>query len=486
MKTTMTRTLSPLTLALALVACHGPIPEGRYPCMMDRDCPPAWYCHAEGLCWSTPETTVDAGADAFVPTDATSASDTNAPDTGPTCGAETCNGADDDCDGLIDEGVMTVGPAVTATTTDGIPVAMVAESGGFGIMSSTASTPSDPIWVRIDQSGTPIVASPSLGSDVQIDAPWTVDVAEGAGQVLATTVDSTADRRYLFGFDPSSGTRIAGSTPFEIPLASGSSPTARAVFVAAAGGRATLFVGTTQGSVGAIYRYRLDVSSDPPRVIDSRQVVNDLQGGLDAWTAIATASAEYVAYRRNTTEMVLSAGPSGDTVGAFHVVGVIAPASHAGAMYVAMAIADPTATVSPTNPLGIAWTGRVTTGASGPATFVQVTDTTVLAATPPAAFPDSMGALGSFFILHAIALAPLGDAPGHWILVNQDSDAAHTSSALQVRELVDGAATVRRIAVPGGTSGARTDVAVVRSGASIRLVDHADGGGFVTRSIGCE
>src|SRR4249920_996131 len=77
-------------------------------------------------------------------------------DTGPHCGAEACNGTDDDCDGLIDEGVMTVGPAVTATTTHDLLIgALVPTTGGFGIVQVSPDTPPAVSWLPLDGTGAP-------------------------------------------------------------------------------------------------------------------------------------------------------------------------------------------------------------------------------------------------------------------------------------------------------------------------------------------
>lgn len=45
-----------LAFAVSLCAsCSGPPAEGRFPCTTPRDCPAAWYCRMDGLCWSTPD-----------------------------------------------------------------------------------------------------------------------------------------------------------------------------------------------------------------------------------------------------------------------------------------------------------------------------------------------------------------------------------------------------------------------------------------------
>jgi len=142
-----------LLVVVTLVGCHGSYPEGRYPCRDESvatDCPALWYCRSDNFCWITDDPDGGASADAG---DATI--DAPMRDTGPHCGAETCNGADDDCDGLIDEGVITVGPAVAALTAGGTAidgVLLTATPSGFGALGSGFNSPHID-WVSLDQGG---------------------------------------------------------------------------------------------------------------------------------------------------------------------------------------------------------------------------------------------------------------------------------------------------------------------------------------------
>ncbi|MFO0686987.1 MAG: hypothetical protein U0234_33290 [Sandaracinus sp.] len=71
-----------LIAASAMGGCARHYPEGVYPCAVDGDCPPHWFCRADALCRSTPER--DAGSDAPVAdahtVDAWTPSDTMPPD----------------------------------------------------------------------------------------------------------------------------------------------------------------------------------------------------------------------------------------------------------------------------------------------------------------------------------------------------------------------------------------------------------------------
>ena len=137
----MSRTLPFLALVLAATACHGPLPEGRYPCTIPADCPPNWFCRADNLCWMTQGDAgvdaaagdaaqvdaahvdaaqvdayaLDAGTDAWsvdvgMPIDAyvlDSPTDACAPT------AEVCDGHDNDCDGSVDEANPMLGCSIT-------------------------------------------------------------------------------------------------------------------------------------------------------------------------------------------------------------------------------------------------------------------------------------------------------------------------------------------------------------------------------------
>ncbi len=149
--------LTKLTFLLLLSACHGSPPEGVYPCHSAADCPSVWVCRDDGLCWIHP-----------LPPDAGTDSGTN-------CVAETCNGHDDDCDGLIDEGVLSVGPAVSADPTTGSPpnyfgALIVPTTTGFVVFGSSNNMATSGGWSTLDLSGTVTQRVPSATPSAFIDA----------------------------------------------------------------------------------------------------------------------------------------------------------------------------------------------------------------------------------------------------------------------------------------------------------------------------
>jgi hypothetical protein len=79
-------------LALLAASCYAPsFPEGA-PCSADDQCPQGQSCAPDGRCRSGGATDAPPGIDACVPV------------------TETCNGVNDDCDAIIDEGFATGDP----------------------------------------------------------------------------------------------------------------------------------------------------------------------------------------------------------------------------------------------------------------------------------------------------------------------------------------------------------------------------------------
>lgn len=94
-------------IGIVLVACSPPIPDGRFACGQDADCPTGWFCRSDQRCYATSDD-ADASLDASVldagPSDAGAVdagpSDSGIADAGSsdagTCGDGICSG-DEDC-----------------------------------------------------------------------------------------------------------------------------------------------------------------------------------------------------------------------------------------------------------------------------------------------------------------------------------------------------------------------------------------------------
>jgi hypothetical protein len=125
-------------LALAGIGgCSVQIPDGAYACRVDRDCPPAFSCFEQRCHRAAPDAgAAQADAQPLPPDDGLDAGQCSTGDCdgglaadggcdGGECDAsaavEQCNGADDDGDGLIDDGLVTLRPVATLPAL-GVPV----------------------------------------------------------------------------------------------------------------------------------------------------------------------------------------------------------------------------------------------------------------------------------------------------------------------------------------------------------------------------
>jgi hypothetical protein len=472
----------PLAAILFLAACHAPPPEGRYPCTTVADCPVDWFCRADRLCWSTAD---DAGVDASVPLDAATPDTTI--DTGPSCSAETCNGADDDCDGLIDEGVITVGPAVVAASSgDTYDARIVGLPSGFAVLAGAMSSLG---YGRVDASGAVTLAPSSLPASTAGTVTHAWSTASDGSRVLITGTDSAYTSASLFVVDSATG--ASALPPLAVPDRSGL--TALTTLVSdARGGHATVFVlhadlGGTTPSV--IRRLRVDLTGAAVSVSAATTAASDVGGVVLA--ALSTDDTDYFVYVNTSFDLVLAAGPAGDGTSGFHTVGAIAHVDETSDALrddgLVLALRDVHGTVSASNPLGVAWALKDASELH----FVEITNTTVLSAGSPVTVAGTNGPIRSFVPGHPLALVALPAAmtpsSGHWALITGDHDPAMSvSQQVQVREIVGNGDTVRLITVPGEAFAHRADIDVAQSSGVTRLVETGNGGGIVTRSIGCE
>ncbi|MFO0684197.1 MAG: hypothetical protein U0234_19245 [Sandaracinus sp.] len=407
-------------------------------------------------------------------------------DAGPTCGPETCNGTDDDCDGLIDEGVMTVGPAVVATTSAPlIPRFLVETANGFGVIYMTETDYA--VWARTDRDGAAVAGGqpPGLGANYVADAAsvgnltWALAISDFTGPSAAL---------HLLRFDNTTAAPALDDThTFELP---GRLPIA-ARFASLSATRASAYVVDGDPSFAGparIRRSRLDLARNPIWGLAASDVASDVDPQA-TFAVVATDRAEYVVYRRMDGRLALMAGPADDSSTAFHMLGLIGDASSPEADYISLAVRDTSAPVSDTNPLGVAWLGR-NQGESRRQTlaFAQVTDTTVLRVSMPTTFSDAYGGWGGFFTDRAVQLVALQDGAGHWLLVSEDTASASPpmGGVLQVRELIGGSTNIRTLTVPGEVLGPQGNIMVTRSGATLRVLESNTDAGAVTRAIGCE
>jgi hypothetical protein len=482
----MRRTLISLSALLALAGCRSGIDCGAYVYDEARQicvCPAGTVELPGGGCAAIDGGGTDSGGvDAGIADGG--ADDAPHVDTGPTCAAETCNGTDDDCDGLIDEGVLTVGPAVTALTDATLLGGEIVPLGdGFGILAHTATTPSSFTWVTTGLGGLPVGSGVGLGSDTSQPIAFRYRVAVDPPSVLTTFVGDTTFPIRLIGFDSETGARTTGTIPFVVPVSVGRTAAGFSALVDVGSGGATVYSQEHDASSPDqfIVRRRLDVSVDPPRVVHTSEIATTLLG---AWFVLTTNSAEFVFYREGD-DLAVAAGPTGPGTAPFRTLGTIAGADVATA-----AIRDPSQPVSRSNPIGLVMHAQQPVGSW----FYEITNTTILEASDLVHLDTSEGAPRDLRIPQTSAIIALPSTPdaemGHWLVATVDNDPAvdslTQSSAVQIREIVGAAVRQTLLVSPGESFAARTDIGFARSSGTVRLVEGGNTGGVVTRAVGCE
>jgi hypothetical protein len=425
-----------LTLALLFVAgCNRPPPEGVYPCTTAAECPVSWVCRADSRCWMH-----------ALPVDASVT-----PDGGPTCGAETCNGSDDDCDGRIDENLATVGPAVVAMPAAELTGGFITPLGGeLTVLGSSSGGHAQ--WTAIAADGTPSHASSTSTTltgftDALASGTYVAAGAAGTG-TAAVVIDATnASPRSTLVVDHAGTPGVVHVAEFD-------------------GRYATLYVNYL-GTPYAIWRARVDFQSDPAVMMGEAMMteVQDLP-----FAVLHTTAADYIAYRALGGDLELGAAPIADHTGSFRMLGTLL--SNDPGSDIAIAIRDATSSVSASNPIGIL------SSRSADVSFLRVTDTTVFAADPAMLLPGARGSSGSGAGSVLVALPSASTDASHWL-------AAIVNDRAQVFEIAGTAS--REVMVPDEMAGTeRTIVSFGRAGSVLRMAEAGNAGGVVTRAIGCE
>jgi hypothetical protein len=327
------------SLALTIGGCRSGIDCGVYVYDEARQvcvCPEGTVELPGGGCAASDGGAGDAGGDAGMVDVGTV--DAARDDGGPSCVAETCNGADDDCDGLTDEGVLTAGDAILAASDSALQGGrLVSLDSGFGVVAEPWAMPSNLSWIRLANDGVPSAAGVGLGSDVTRDGPLQLDVRRDGSMVLLAFLVNGGSPFRLIGFDALSAVRSVGATPVDIPVTSGRTGGLHVRIAAVSPGRATIYVLETDpvGDVSAIRRLRVDTTGATPFVIDSFDAGADVNPGA-GWEVLSTSSADYLVFQTMAGDLTVSVGPSGDAAGTFRVAGIVASGGAAAPFDVAL------------------------------------------------------------------------------------------------------------------------------------------------------
>lgn len=394
--------------------------------------------------------------------------------------AETCNGMDENCDRIVDEGLAVVGAPVTVTSTGShFSPHLVGTSTGFGVvyaatssgqatwqtMTSTGGTPSSPFPLGTDTTG--------LGND--FDAAF-----DGAHVVV---VGPSGSDYALFAFDPGTGGRTLPL--FVLPRGTLAAVTSvRIVRISAAS--ATVYGALRNGTTYQLRRWVLNTSGTVATVVDQDDVVTDLDPAR-AWAVVTTGVGELVVYRDAANDDVVFRTVSAmGTAGGASVVRASADAPATSG--IAIGLPDPSMGVSATNPLGVA-----IAGAPGQAIrYLQITSLGSPTGTASVLLPGSFGAgaPGLVTIRDLWVVAPPGvTRPGLFYVAALEYVSASdtTSYVLRAWEVREGTPLdPHALMVPSETAiGTLSDISIATNGTSARIAEPTSTGGIVTRQLGC-
>lgn len=455
------------TLAAFALGCTRHWPEGVYPCSQDRDCPPAWLCHSDSLCYSRPEP--DSGSsdtgpppDAAVVDGGTTPLDAWARDA-PICvpTLEVCNGVDDDCDTAIDEDLAVVGSPVSFST-DGYGPHLVGVRAGFVAM--WISGDPNERWRNLDASGIPF----GTGDGTRLPAREYLDLAFDGTNVLVAGGT-------LSGFTASAG------APIWLP-----------------GPRAGLIDGATPQSVRALDLTSaaapawelVDTTTDPPSVM-ARRTTGAIQfdfGNADlihagAWDVVLHGSDGALVIER-----VASDGSS------FENLGILAPRPTTPLtnywVLVAGAIATPSHDVTADNPLAVAYMlGESNAGGN-------VTHLAIVTSLSPLTFEtrDLQGSFGPpdfggyYHQQDFLRVVPVpGATPMQWYVVATEPDHPGDASyfaTVRAWEISASHPDGRPLTIPAVERTRITGIATATSGNAVRFAGNTSSG-LASWSIGC-
>lgn len=464
---------------LALVGCPGGgIREGFFPCNTARDCPTDWYCRADLHCWSTPDAadagsdasvdaaSIDAGIDAPATLDADGV-DQGLADAGCVVAAESCNGVDDDCDGLVDEGLLVVGSAVSAIGDTTVVFGVIAPTTGGFVVAGHGDTGATG-WIEIGNDGSPTTTlqtypdySAFFEATTHDDLVVTSAIGTNGSSFVTFDLASPGAPRSSFNVSPDH-LAVGRYTTFD-----GTTTTGYVMLFESLGGPATL------------RRIRANVELSAGMLLSDDPLASDV-GSSSAFSATTAAAEDLVAYATAAGGAELLAEPVADATGTSRVVGTI-DSGDLGVWGIEIAVADPARPIAIDNPLAVVWSR------SDGVRFAEVTDTAPFTMRMARVFPTGIGS-GERRGSRSIALARLPGSSAslaHWAVALLTSDFATTPAfTLTAFEIQPGA--IREMTVPDEAAADRRAIGLAISSGTIRVVEAGNGGGLVTRSIGCE
>ncbi len=403
--------------------------------------------------------------------------------TGAACAvpAESCNGLDDDCDHVVDDGLGVVGAPTTVTSTSSrLSPHLVTLPSGFGVVYATGSS-GQASWQTITATG----GSPSspllLGTDTTSLAN-DFDAAFDGTRVVV--VGQSGPDYAIFAFDPATAGHTLAS--FVLPRAA-----LAAVFsvriARISAGSVTVYGALRNGTAYQLRRWVLNTSGTVASVVDQDDVVTDLDP-VRAWAVTASGSGEIVVYRDAANDdVVLRSVAMAGTAGAASVVRPAADAPSTNG--VSLGLRDPSAAPGTTNPLGVAIAGAI----GQPLRYLQITNLAAPTGTASISLPGSFGAgVGGLVTLRDLwiaAPAAVTSDPGLFYVAALEyvSGSDTTHYVLRAWEVRNGTPLdPYALTVPSEPPlGSLSDISVAASGTTLRVAEPTSTGGIITRQLGC-
>ncbi|MFO0686571.1 MAG: putative metal-binding motif-containing protein [Sandaracinus sp.] len=442
--------------------CNGTADDGGgFTCVMGASVSCPTSCGSTGTGTCSASCTLPSGAACVVP-------------------AETCNGLDENCDHLVDEGLGIVGaPATVTSISNHFSPHLVGLPTGFGVVYATGSS-GQATWQTITSAG----GSPSSPSPLGTDTTsFTYDFDAAFDGARVVVVGPSGSDYALFAFDPGTGGRVLPL--FVLPR--GTLVAVTSVRIARiSSGSVTVYGALRNGTAWQLRRWVLNTSGTVANVIDQDDVVTDLDG-VRAWAVVASGSGEILVYRDAANDdVVLRSVSMAGVAGAASVVRAVADAPDTSA--VGLGFRDPSLAVGTASPLAV-----VIAGAAGRALqYLQITSLSSPMGTTSVSLPGSFGAaIGGLIPLRNLWVAApagvTGDAGLFYVAALEFESGGAGHYVLRAWEVRSGAPLdPHALTVPSETAlTSLSDLTIAASGTSLRVAEPTSTGGIVTRQLGC-
>lgn len=384
-----------------------------------------------------------------------------------------CDGRDDNCNGVADEGLGDIGAPVM-----GLPfgpytgVQLVSTATGYMLFARGLDLAGHLAMQLLDSAGVPVGSSIPLAMTITSNGTFAASSA-GSNFIIAangrvSTVNATG------------GLLMDGP----LPVPAGFNSTARMTIADADATNATIYAGFCSSvdpfPCSLIRRFRVNLTAATPTVVSATDAATDA-ASVEPFDAVATTAGDYLAYENSSgaIRLVVISG-----TGAVTALGAIATAAPND---IAVAIASSSVPIGPANPLAIVWQD-VFTSPMATTHLVEVRGVSPLTVGTAIALQGGIGGPAGSSRSVDVVSAP-DDSPGvhsgHWWVASSQWNGVNTIE--MAWEVVGNGGTptspTRTLSSPQGALGP-VSVAVGPSG-SVRFAHSPSTRVAVTRQLGC-